>query len=117
MQKMVCPFNNFEKVVKIFEIYPTSPFSQILRKHSDFPHTHTHPMCHSNKGAEPLKGNHFFSSLHGSVFFQAGIQCAGLHRQLHANLLGARRFVYYIQAHRRSIEMQNLIPHESSMIR
>lgn len=114
MQKMVCPFNNFERVVKIFEIYPTSPFSQTLRKHSDSPPP---PMCHSNKGAEPLKGNHFFSSLHGSVFFQAGIQCAGLHRQLHANLLGARRFVYYIQAHRRSIEMQNLIPHESSMIR
>lgn len=112
MQKVVCPFNDFERVVIIFEIYPTSPFSQTLRKHSDFP-----PMCHSYKGAEPLKENHFFSSLHASVFFQAGIQCAGLHRQLHANLLGARRFVYYIQAHRRSIEMQNLILHESSMIR
>lgn len=46
-----------------------------------------------------------------------GIQCAGLHRQLHANVLGARRFVYYIQAHRRSIEMQNLILHERPTIR
>lgn len=37
MQKVVCPFNDFERVVIIFEIYPTSPFSQTLRKHFDFP--------------------------------------------------------------------------------
>lgn len=66
---------------------------------------------------EPLKEKHF-GSVNASVFFQPGIQWVGLDRQLHANLLGARRFIYYIQPHRgRSIEVQNLILDESTMIR
>lgn len=73
------------------------------------------PCAILTKGQSFWKKTIFFSFL--ALFMlvcssSPGIQCAGLHRQLHANLLGARRFVYYIQAHRRSIETQNLIPHE-----
>lgn len=73
---------------------PTLPFSQTLRKLSDSSH-----ICHLYKGAEPLKEN-IFGSVNASVFFQPIIRCSGLDRQLHANLLGARRFIYYIQPHR-----------------